>query len=41
MNEEYPGYGQTSEEGSEELTAQELEMSVVDVETGEVGRVNR
>ena len=36
VNEEYPGYGQTSEEGSEELTAQELEMSVVDVETGEV-----
>ena len=36
VNEEYPGYGETSEESSEEVTAQELEMSVVDVETGEV-----
>ena len=36
VNEEYPGYGETSEESSEEVTAQELEMSVVDVETGEI-----
>ena len=36
VNEEYPGYGATSEENSEQVTAQELEMSVVDVETGEV-----
>ena len=36
VNEEYPGYGATSEGNSEQITAQELEMSVVDVETGEV-----
>ena len=35
VNEEYPGYGESSEE-SEELSLQEVEMSVVDVETGEV-----
>ncbi|OUQ46834.1 N-acetylmuramoyl-L-alanine amidase, partial [Lachnoclostridium sp. An118] len=36
VNEEYPGYGENSEESAEEVTAQELEMSVVDVATSEV-----